>query len=1038
MQILPDKEMLEGIHRARPLVRLLHCWPEIVPEWHLFLDIPDIVFKVEQDVDGDGALEIIATSRFGRITVFNNDGSTASGWPVIVSNDPPLTTPALADLDGDGDLEIVAGSDAGKVHAWHHDGSTVSGWPKSVGAAVEASPAASDVDADGSVEVVIGATDGKMYAWRGNATALAGWPVSLGSSIEITSSAALGDLDGDADMEIVVGTRAGGSSSDNKVHAWHHDATTVSGWPQAFETPPSFGAFHSAPGSVDLADVDGDDALEVVVMSNDDKVHIWEDDGTTVAGWPPAGLGLSSAYELFVSSPVIADIDGDDDRELVFEGASIDVSGHKAYAVYAYHHDGTAVTGWPKVVNSFSNSSPTIADLDQDDTVEVLIGSDGLFVWDLAGSWERSSPEWPFYREDNPRSGAYGPMAGVALLMDTSGSMSWLADGSQAGPGEDFKKRISLARQAAIPFMQLLKDFGEVEANYGIATFPSHPFSGCQAEVVTPMALVTQSSKDQAVNTTIPGLTTGGSTPLIAGMDKAVEMFGKERRAAIVLLSDGYHNCPGKVSVGDPEVADLVGKLQGEDIRVFSIGFGRPSDVDHPLLKTLASATTPSGYMDSQFYDVTTPAFDPMTWDPATALQSTYKNILVDALGLNTTTDPLERIGGGEREQHTTHLTRFAHKVSYFVSWKTPEPDRLRTTVKASDGSTVTAGQPGVTVHEGETYRIVTVERRLLQQAGKVTGAPWTLEVQAGEFEGSEPYQYSVIVDSSLRLQAGSGRHAYGTGDVIRVTARLSANGRPLTRPARVEAVVTAPEEGLGNWFVENPVERSQLEQAPAQRNGESLRLWQRQAHYLTQIQGISPPGAHQADRIQLYDDGTHGDKRAGDGAYTNLYRKTQTPGTYSFHVQAAGRLGDGQRFERDSRFQKRVEVAVASGTPRVEVESFENGQAVLKVFPRDRFGNFLAPGRAQQLKLRIERAQIDGSIENALNGGYRVPVSLPQGAKPNQLKVRTVLKDIEPARPRPGPGKAIPRDIVHIERAWLDAYLKALHRRPLVKGMEK
>lgn len=58
-QILPDKEMLEGIRQAQPLVRLLHCWPEMVPEWHLFLDIPDIVFKVEQDVDSDGVLETI-------------------------------------------------------------------------------------------------------------------------------------------------------------------------------------------------------------------------------------------------------------------------------------------------------------------------------------------------------------------------------------------------------------------------------------------------------------------------------------------------------------------------------------------------------------------------------------------------------------------------------------------------------------------------------------------------------------------------------------------------------------------------------------------------------------------------------------------------------------------------------------------------------------------------------------------------------------------------------------------------------------------
>ena len=59
LKILQDKKMLPEVHSARPIVRLLRCWAEFVPEWHLFLDVPDIVFKVEQDIDGDGALETI-------------------------------------------------------------------------------------------------------------------------------------------------------------------------------------------------------------------------------------------------------------------------------------------------------------------------------------------------------------------------------------------------------------------------------------------------------------------------------------------------------------------------------------------------------------------------------------------------------------------------------------------------------------------------------------------------------------------------------------------------------------------------------------------------------------------------------------------------------------------------------------------------------------------------------------------------------------------------------------------------------------------
>ena len=69
LELLPDQDMLpEGVNpadmipaiRSSPsILRLLYCWPEFIPEWRLFLDIPDIVFKVEQDIDADGDLETI-------------------------------------------------------------------------------------------------------------------------------------------------------------------------------------------------------------------------------------------------------------------------------------------------------------------------------------------------------------------------------------------------------------------------------------------------------------------------------------------------------------------------------------------------------------------------------------------------------------------------------------------------------------------------------------------------------------------------------------------------------------------------------------------------------------------------------------------------------------------------------------------------------------------------------------------------------------------------------------------------------------------
>lgn len=71
-----EKEDINEIHVVKPLVRLLRCWPEAIPEWKLFLDIPDIIFKVEQDIDADGNLETIYDEGFFDVNWNLNEPTT--------------------------------------------------------------------------------------------------------------------------------------------------------------------------------------------------------------------------------------------------------------------------------------------------------------------------------------------------------------------------------------------------------------------------------------------------------------------------------------------------------------------------------------------------------------------------------------------------------------------------------------------------------------------------------------------------------------------------------------------------------------------------------------------------------------------------------------------------------------------------------------------------------------------------------------------------------------------------------------------------
>ncbi len=59
-----EPELLKGLDFAHYIGPFRRCVDVIFPEWQLFLDVPDITFRVTQDVDGDGEEETIYTENF--------------------------------------------------------------------------------------------------------------------------------------------------------------------------------------------------------------------------------------------------------------------------------------------------------------------------------------------------------------------------------------------------------------------------------------------------------------------------------------------------------------------------------------------------------------------------------------------------------------------------------------------------------------------------------------------------------------------------------------------------------------------------------------------------------------------------------------------------------------------------------------------------------------------------------------------------------------------------------------------------------------
>ncbi len=577
---------------------------------------------------------------------------------------------------------------------------------------------------------------------------------------------------------------------------------------------------------------------------------------------------------------------------------------------------------------------------------------------------------------------------GVVLLLDVSGSMSRTPAGDLAGPGES---RLDMAKSAATSFLQRLLDFFDDQAHFAVATFPVQPQdsrSHCQGQVRLPMSLVTGEAKT-AAEAILGPLPAFGNTPMLGGLDKALATFGGEAGKAIVLLTDGEHNCPPG-ALPDSQIEALAASR----VFVYPVDFGTPGESDPLFLQKLASGSGEANDCEDnpackvgELTDVTEQLVPGSPWDPATALTEAFKNIFVTALGLQAGVDPQGSIGHDDAPViRQVWVNEHDRRVSFALSWTKPSAERLGLRVFAPDGEILPAAA-GVRLTRRATYTILTVGERFLSVPARRGPRPWRIEIHpSGLTPGeTESFHYDMILDSALKMDVALDRRDYAAGDPVTLTAELTADGTPLTG-ARVTAEVSRPANGLGNWFAAHAVTPDELGQVPQERDGELLSRPQRKVRFLTRVRPTPLPGRHEPETVTLNDQGRDGDRQAGDGIYAARYAKTPREGTYVFHLRATNvRATDavpagGPFFERERVIHRYFTVRPTAEATTVRVERVPGGgdggdergrRFRVRVSPRDRLGNHLGPRHEQSIVIAASREIFVNGVEDHLDGSY-------------------------------------------------------------------
>jgi hypothetical protein len=530
----------------------------------------------------------------------------------------------------------------------------------------------------------------------------------------------------------------------------------------------------------------------------------------------------------------------------------------------------------------------------------------------------------------------------VMLVMDRSGSMS----SAGTSPG---RTKMDEARDAASLFVQLVRlNGGDQMGMVSFSTTARRP-----AE--TSLGNVNVGKKNQLVGPapytagTIGALTPDAMTSIGDGLIAAMESLvtGANQRA-ILLMTDGLQNTAPMIAAAEATLGNT---------RVNVVGFGTEAQLNGGLLTTLAR--NHGGIYTRANHGLELKKFFSLA----------FGNIFESG----TLSDPDRVLTRTEQQAAPLSFDVCEEsRVTAIVGWDDPA-QQLDVSVRAPSGTVITAASAGVHADQGLTWRFLRVEL----PHGADRAGTWQLLVSrplAGEFpppRSDVRYFVTIIADGGPRLEAiPPGRRVY-TGDAI--TPRVALRYPDGRVPRGVVVLdVEFPGVALGTLAIDaGPA-------APAVA-GDPVGAFHAALQSVADNAGVLPL-ALQTRTVELLDDGAHEDgAMEPDGIYAlPLTDLTQYEGNYTFHARA--KFGDGCTSTREAFWSVAVELGIDGERSEVDLRNVRDAgsgrRGTIRVFPRDRYGSPLGPGRGDAFDVTAPGGTtVIGPARDNGDGSYDVNV---------------------------------------------------------------